>query len=205
MFKQLKLTNFRKVTDNTMVFGEGLNVIRGPNEASKSTRIEALAYAMFGARSLREPLDACVSWGLPVGSLKVELDFAVNGVDYKVKRGKSGAELFVGPKLIVTGQTEVTKFIEGLLGASADAATKLMMASQSALRGALADGPAAAVALIESLANFDLISQITELVQEKLPNGNTVALQSRIDTLTAGSIPPALPALDKFPAVLQFF
>lgn len=185
MFKSVKLNNFRKHTDVTFTFGEGLNVLRGNNEIGKSSVSEAIAYAMFGARSLRESLDACVTWGSPVSSLKVELDLAVNGVDYRIKRGKSGAELFVGPKLIVTGQTEVTKFVEGLLGASADAATKLMMANQSALRGALSDGPAAAVALIESLANFDLIGQITELVQEKLPNGNTTALQSRIDTLTA--------------------
>ena len=185
MFKSVKLTNFRKVVSDTMTFNEGLNVIRGANEASKSTRLEAMAYALFGSRSLRESLDQCVTWGQPPSSLKVELEFAINSTDYRIKRGKSGAELFVGHKLIVTGQTEVTKYVEGLLGASADAASKLMMANQSALRGALSDGPAAAVALIETLADFDLITRITDLVQEKLPNGNTLALQSRIDTLEA--------------------
>jgi DNA repair exonuclease SbcCD ATPase subunit len=184
MFKQLTLTNFRKHTDVTFSFAEGLNVIRGANESAKTTICEALAYALFGSRSLRESLDLCVTWGQPVSSLRVELDFTINNTDYKIKRAKSGAELFVGIKLVVTGQTEVTKYVENLLGASADAATKLMMANQASLRGALSDGPAAAVALIESLANFDLINQITELVQEKLPNGNTVSLQSRIDTLT---------------------
>ena len=185
MFKSVKLTNFRKHTDSKFDFGPGLNVLRGSNERGKTTVTEGMAYALFGSRSLRESLDQCVTWGQPPSSLKVELEFAVNGTDYRIKRGKSGAELFVGHKLIVTGQTEVTKYVESLLGASADAASKLMMANQSALRGALSDGPAAAVALIESLADFDLITRITDLVQEKLPNGNTLALQSRIDTLEA--------------------
>ena len=183
MFKTIKLTNFRKHTASELSFGEGLNTIRGPNESAKSTVFEALAYALFGARSLREPLEKAVTWNCNPSTLKVELDFTVNASSYKIKRGKSGAELFVDGKLTVTGQTEVTRFSESLMGASADTTTRLMMANQTALRGALADGPTAAVALIESLANFDLLDTIINAVQENLPTGNTTAIDARIAML----------------------
>ena len=184
MFTKVKLTNFRKHTDRTFDFIEGLNVIRGPNESAKSTVLEAITYALFGANSLRESLEKTVTWSCKPSTLKVELEFTINSQGYRITRSSSGAELFVGNVLTVTGQREVTKYCEALLGTSADAAGKLMMANQASLRGALQDGPAAAVTLIENLANFDLIDSIVSLVQEKLPSGNTVALQSQIDTLT---------------------
>ena len=48
-----------------MVFTPGINVLRGDNEASKTTRLEAIAYALFGSRSLRTPLEQAVTWGSP--------------------------------------------------------------------------------------------------------------------------------------------
>lgn len=183
MFTKIKLTNFRQHTDAEFSFVGGLNVIRGANEAGKSTVFEALAYALFGANSLFQTLEQTVTWGLKETALRVELTFTVNGDTFTVRRSKAGAELDVNLVLQVTGQKEVTKFCENLLGASADAATRLMLANQASLRGALADGPTAAVALIESLANFEVIDEILMLVKEKLPTGNTVALESRIATL----------------------
>lgn len=185
MFTKVKLTNFRKHVSRSFEFGKGLNVIRGANEAAKTTIVEAITYALFGANSLRESLEKTVTWNVPVRALAVELEFVINQQAYRVTRSSAGAEMFSGTTLTVTGQREVTKYCETLLGATADATTKLMMASQSSLRGALADGPAAAVTLIESLANFDLIDSIVSLVQEKLPSGNTIALQSQIEVLDA--------------------
>ena len=184
MFESLTLKNFRKVTDDTIHFQAGLNVIRGPNEASKSTRIEAIGYALFGARALREPLELVVTYDQKETTLFVALEFKINKDSIKVTRKKAGAELFVNGRLTVTGQTEVTKFCEALLGASADTTSKMMMASQSDLKGALADGPAAAVSLIEKLANFGLIDELVTLVQDKLPTGNTKALEGQIELLT---------------------
>ena len=186
MLSSITLTDFQGITD-TVTFGPGLNVIRGSNEKGKSRRLRAASYAWFGAKGLPKELVMAdlTSWDKPQSKPKVALSFQVNAEEYRVTRSAAGAELFKSGVLTVTGQTEVTKYCEALLGATADATTKLMMASQSSLRGALADGPAAAVTLIENLANFDLIDSIVGLVQEKLPSGNTIALQSQIDLLDA--------------------
>jgi len=182
VFKRLKLTNFRQHEALEIEFSKGVCALRGANEAGKTTVIEAIAYAMFGSTALRESLDKVVTWGSKETALKVELDFESNGVLYSATRSKSGAEItFPGQR--VTGQTETKKFVEGLLGVPADVVTKLMMANQAALRGTLEEGPTAAAALIETLANFDLIDRIVTLVIENLPSGNASALEAQVKML----------------------
>jgi DNA repair exonuclease SbcCD ATPase subunit len=180
MFKKITLKNFRKHTDTVLDFQTGMNVIRGAVEQGKSTIMEATAYALFGSRALLDTLELVVTYGQALGTLKVTLDFTLNGTDYTITRGKNGAELFVAGVLTVTGQTEVTKFAESLLGCNADSASKLMLANQASLRGALADGPTAAMNLIETLANFDIINTFVDLIQNKLPTGSTAVTEARI-------------------------
>lgn len=188
MFREVQLTNFRQHRDLTVQFGPGLNAIRGANEAGKTTIIEAITYAMFGARALRESLADTVTWGEKETALKVRLDFQAGDVLMRCYRGKSGAAIYRADDEsvpIITGQDEVKRFFEGLLGAKSDTAARLMMASQKSLQGALEDGPGAAVKLIETLSNFSLIDRIIERLQEALPNGNTDAIKSRIALLEA--------------------
>ena len=61
MLKKVELQNFRKHTDLKVCFTEGLNVIRAPNEGGKTTTLEAIAYALFGSKVLRDGLDNTVT------------------------------------------------------------------------------------------------------------------------------------------------
>ena len=182
MIKQLTLTNFRRIENDTMNFSGGLNVIRGDNEASKTTRIESILYAFFGSKGLREPLAKVVTYDKPEGSLKVELDFAYDGVDYRLKRGKSGAELTYGDQS-VTGQTEVRVFCERLFGCSADTAKQLVIADQNAVRGVLAQGGTAAGSLVERLAELEVIETLIDKIQTQLSSGNTKQLEAQVASL----------------------
>ena len=175
MLKQLTLTNFRRIENDTMNFSEGLNVIRGDNEASKTTRIESILYAFFGSKGLREPLAKVVTYDKPENSLKVELGFTYDGVDYHIKRGKSGAELTYGDQS-VTGQTEVRVFCERLFGCSADTAKQLVIADQNSVRGVLAQGGTAAGSLVERLADLEVIETLIDKIKTQLSRGNTKQL-----------------------------
>lgn len=179
MFLQLHAKNFRKLTDHTFSFRAGLNAIRGLNEHGKSTLFEALGYALFGSEALRESLDDVVTWGEKVGTLKVQLDWQVNAQILRITRGKSGAELHADGKLLVTGQKEVTRFVEERL-TDAKLASKLMLANQASLRGALSEGPTAAARLIEQLSNFDLIDEVIELFVTYLPTGSSATLDQQL-------------------------
>lgn len=179
MLNKIKLRNFRKHTDTELTFNGGLSVLRAPNEHGKTTLIEAVCYALFGVKALRSPLEDTVTWGEPVNTLKVELDIVVDGVSYNIKRGKSGAEVnYDGGR--VTGQTEATNFICSKLKVDPVAATKLMLAGQGEIRGALEAGTKATTELIERLAEFDQLDHLIELMQEKLALGSTASLQARL-------------------------
>lgn len=185
MIKTLKLTKFRKAIDDTMAFSEGLNVLRGANEASKTTRLEAIAYALYGAKVLRDSLAQCVTWGHKENELKVELVIEIDGTEYLIKRSKAGAEVIKGGNVFVTGQAEVTAFSATLLGADAKTAGSLMLADQSGLRGALDEGPAAVSGLMSKLADFDTIDRIVEAMQSTLLLGADAPIREKLKNAEA--------------------
>ena len=206
MIQELELKNFRKHTNKTLTFTGGLNILRGANEQGKTTILESILYAMFGARSLREPLSEVVTTGQPENSLKVSLKFQLDGVDYRIVRGSSGAELTYGTQS-VTGQTGVKVFMENLLRVNADTACKLLFANQDSVRGILADGGnSSSNALVESLSGLSLIEELVDKVQAQLPGGNTGEIERRIqnakDKVAETPTAPTSAALDEANAKL---
>ena len=130
MLQSLELTNFMSVTYIKHTFSPGLNVIRGANEAGKSTRFLAVAYALWGARALPDSLEDTVTWGQPVSSLKVTLTFSVGNTIYTVVRTRAGAALAGSDNSMSEGQAEVTAQIERITGASAGTGMLTLLANQ---------------------------------------------------------------------------
>lgn len=182
MINSLKLSYFRQHIEREFNFTGGINAIRGANEAGKTTTLLAFAYLCFGARALPQPLDEMVTYHQPVSKLRVEGVLTHLGVEYKAYRAKSGAEVTFGNER-VTGQTEVTKFFEQLFGADAEMAGKLMIADQKALANSVTAGATDAGRMIEDLANFSLIDEIVDLVQQKVVSGVTTGIEGRIAAL----------------------
>lgn len=191
MLISLKLKNFKKHEDLTINFSEGLNVIRGLNENGKSTVVQAVAYALYGARALPLSLDETVTWGKPASSLRVELTFQHDNQMYTVARSKSGAEL-VGESVQSSGQTEVTAFVERLFKTTASVAQATMLTNQSELQSGL---EASSTALIEKLANMSLIDELVGKVQEQLPTGSTKLLEAQLAS-SEGVTAPEAPSLE---------
>lgn len=186
MINQLVLQNFKRHQSLVINFSAGLVALRGANEVGKSTIYQAIGYALGGARALPMSLEETVTYDVPVSKLKVCLTFTFEGTQCVIERSKSGAKLTYGTTT-ANGQTEVTKFIEGLLGVNMDVGAKLMIASQGRLRGALESGDA--VALIEKLANISLIDELVKKVQDQLPNGNTKAVEAALVSLSESTAP----------------
>jgi exonuclease SbcC len=181
MLKRIQITNFKCHEALTLDFGLGLIAIRGAVEKGKSSLLQAVAYALFGTKALPYSLEDTVTYGKPVSTLKVVLDFVVDGVDYTISRGKSGAEInYAGGS--VTGQTETASYIGKLLGTDAQAAPKLILANQNEIRGALAAGTKATTELIEKLAEFDQLDNLIDLIQAKLVTGSTAAAEAAVES-----------------------
>lgn len=199
MLNSISVQNFRKHADLTVEFTPGINTIRAANEAGKTTLLEAIGYAYFGAAALKESVDDVVTYGMPASKLRVEHSFSLAGVDYKIVRTPKAAELTFGRET-VTGQKEVTAFVERLFGASQKMAAKLMMARQKDLGGALSGGATEAGKMIETLANLDLIEELCGAVGEKLPSGHTGAVEGMIEAMRAAAAPDDLPDVEPLKA-----
>lgn len=180
MIEKLKLKNFMKHEDAEFAFTEGLQIVRGANEACKSGLLLSIGYALFGSRALRTNFSDVVTWGRPESSLKVELTITLAGRRLTFARGKSGAEVLEDGRVIVTGQNEVSAFAASLLGCDGAAASNLMIASQNALRGSLEQGPKATAAMIEQLSDFDLFDVLIERMQERLVVGAPATFEARL-------------------------
>jgi len=179
MLNKVTLTNFQRHRNLEVVLPGGLTALRGSNEAGKSTLLRAICYALFGVGALNSSLEEAVTWGEPVNTLKVVVQFTADGVTYEVRRGKSGAEVNYDGG-IVTGQKEVTAFICRTLKVDAAAAGRLMLSNQNEIRGALESGTKATTELIERLAEFDQIDNLIELMQAKLTLGSPAVAEAAL-------------------------
>lgn len=179
MLRRIQLTNFRKHENLDVIFEPGLVVIRAGNEAGKSSLLEAIGYALFSSKGLREPLANVVTHGKTPSTLSVTLEFSHAGVLYTIRRSQGGAEL-EAPGRLITGQTEVSLAVESLLGAPASLASNLFLVSQNSIRGALAGGAKQTSALIEQLADFGLLDRIVEAITSNLPSGQVKTYEDRV-------------------------
>lgn len=195
MIKSVTLKNFRRHENLSVTFGKGITAIMAMNEQGKSTVLEAMLYAMYGSKALRDSLDETVTWGKTKNDLKVELHVQFGARDLVIVRSPTGAEVREAGAPIVTGQTEVTNFASDMIGASSDTASRLMVASQGNLRGSLEQGPKATAQMIEQLADFELFERLMERMQEKLILGSSAILDSQMADLLAqiGNLPDTAP------------
>lgn len=198
MLNKLTLQYFRRHESLSIDFTTGINVIRGANEAGKTTIHQAISYALFGAKALGQPIDEVVTWGIEPRKLKVTLVLTVGGVKHTFTRSKGSAEVTLNGSRtpFVTGQIEVSNFAASLLGADATSASKLLMASQNGIRGALEEGPKALSEMIEDLASFDTFDRILDAASKKLALGSATMIEAQLkgaeSTLAAAtaSVPP---------------
>lgn len=168
--------NFGVIELTEKFFSDGLNVIRGPNEAGKSTIVEAVLYGMFGASALRGTVEETVRDGCKPADLRVELDYG----EYKAKRTKSSASV-VGPGVKISGQANVSEFFYSLLGIQKGNERSVLIAEQGKTAGILDGKPGDVSALIEGLAGFNQIDNVIEKIKQDFPSGNQALLEEMLE------------------------
>jgi DNA repair exonuclease SbcCD ATPase subunit len=187
MLKRLKLTKFKCHLDLEIFFTNGMNAIKGQNEAGKSTLYEAIGYAFWGSRFLPLSLEDTTTWGESPSKTQVELDFVHQGVEFSIMRRKAGATL-TGPGVTSNGHAEVTAFIDRLFRLDLKTAKTVLVASQDELRADLFKG--GAVALIEELAEMAVLDETITRIQHQLPSGNTKSLELQAAALEERLVVP---------------
>ncbi len=192
MLKESTSRYFRKHKDVTINFVDGLNIIKAGNEFGKSTLLESIGYNCFGSGALREPLKEVVSnpkWAewldkeVPVTKLFTQTIWEFGGVTYRVIRSSKGAEVYLndGEAPKVTGQKEVTAYMENLFGIPAGKASALVIAEQGDIRGILSKGAADTSKFIEDLANFSEVDALVGKVQAGISSGSNQSESDRLE------------------------
>ncbi len=110
MISKLRLTNFRQHHDTVIEFVPGVNTIVGANNAGKSTIPEAIEFALFGAKALRDTGNAWITDGKSSGSVVLSFD------EYKVGRDAVAAKVFKGSELVADYKANVTKYVTQITG-----------------------------------------------------------------------------------------
>ena len=90
------LKNYRKHEDERVEFTDGINLLIGKNGSGKSSILEAIGLAMFGANTRTGKLQDSVTLGKKRGSIEIEFE-GNDGIVYVLKRGigsTSTAELY---------------------------------------------------------------------------------------------------------------
>lgn len=123
VLRRIAVENFRKFRERTVIEGlkEGLNIVIEPNEAGKSTLLEALRAALFVRHSTRNRLASSFAPYQEAVAPEVELDFEIGGQPWSVtKRFLRGLSVELrGPGFRAQGDEAEAKLHE-LLGSQRD-------------------------------------------------------------------------------------
>jgi exonuclease SbcC len=117
--QRVRLQNFRQHVDSTIEFNPGLTGIIGPNGAGKSTILEGIAWAIYGSSAARGTNDTIrFARAAPRAKVIVDLQFELEGHEYRVTRTLSSADLFLdnGVAPVATGVGGVTAHLQNKLG-----------------------------------------------------------------------------------------
>ncbi len=182
----LTCKNFKKLSDFTANFTDGLNVISGENAQGKSTLLQAVEAALFGVTVVPGKKENIPTWGQSTFSLT--LTFEVNYSVYELTRTKSSAKLIHvgddenGGVLVANGNTAVTGYIEDLLGLTAKDWNLFVQSKQGETSGVLTFGATALNQKVEEFAGVSLIDEVARKAQER-----SVACKAQVESYAVSS------------------
>jgi len=116
MITKLKLKNFRQHADTEIEFVQGVNTIVGANNSGKSTIPEAIEFALFGSRALRDNAKGFVRDGQSDGSAVIKVTLGED--ELTVGRNTKNAEVRLNGELEARYKENVSEYIGAATGVS---------------------------------------------------------------------------------------
>lgn len=173
IFKKLFLKNFKSYQNAEITFNKGITIIVGENGAGKSTILEGISFALFkqhGAKKIGELVRNNSS-----EPMVVELEFIVNGKDYKIVRERSGEKLVsklfkksidIGEFMpLAVGDKEVSSQLSKILAIDSDLFLNAIYVRQGEIAELVNKSPAEKKLLIGKLLGLDSLENAWKNIQ----------------------------------------
>src|SRR5215210_1829333 len=189
---RVRLVNFRQHENTEIEFGPGLTGIVGPNEAGKTTILEAIAWAMYGMPAARGNRETLRRRGAPPRArVEVEVEFSLGAHHYRIVRSLNQAELYQDgdPAPVAYSLGAVTERITRLLGMTRDEFFNTYFTGQKELAVMAAMSAPERAQFLSRVLGYERLRAAQDRLKEKRS-----ALRARLDGLRAGL--PDLPELE---------
>lgn len=164
MIHLLSLKNWAKHHGKTFIFNEGLNLIKGENEAGKSLILEAIDYALHGSVALRLPASMYDS------GLFVCLITTINNSRYRIERSPKKVELFDDETntVLAKGSRPVDAEIKRLLGYNRNVFLMANYSCQDQISYLSSMTPAERKRTIDNVVGLTSVEQVIKQHKEEL-------------------------------------
>lgn len=161
ILRHLRVENFGRLGNGEWTFGPGMNVVKGPNEAGKSTLAEAVHRVLLGPPVSTSSTDAqrWRTWGRQE-MYRLEAEFEHGGQRWRVVRDYGASEAVLenlGTGERVRDDAKVREMLAGMVGLQPRAAQQREASQQYLATGYLRQGEWASVR--EAVGVTDLIGQ----------------------------------------------
>lgn len=160
MINSLRVRNYRKHQEFETDFDSGLNLLVGDNFAGKSTLLNAIRYALGGARAVPGKAEDLTCW-TGAGDLEVRLTFDINGDSYVITRTLRNARLERpgDDKPRATGHAPVTAEVEALLGRTMKDFRAFQVTAQGDAADLLEAGSTVLAGYVATVTGMDVIDR----------------------------------------------
>ncbi|MEM2582869.1 MAG: SMC family ATPase [Candidatus Thermoplasmatota archaeon] len=173
----LRLHNFRKFRDVEINFPTGLIGLVGNNGVGKSTIIEAIGWAIYGSKALRnrEQRQIKTQWAAPSDDCWVNLKFEMGGNVYEVTRIMSenfstDARVKVNGSIMASSPAAVTEFLEKKIGMDCESFYTSIFAKQQELNALSNKSPSERKKSMLKMLRIDLLDDAIKKVREDRRN-----------------------------------
>jgi DNA repair exonuclease SbcCD ATPase subunit len=159
----LKIQNYKNHTLSEFCLSDGLSLITGPIGRGKSSILEAIEVALFGATVVTGKVQHLITQGAK--SFKIELTLDSGHV---ITRTNKDASITLNGELVVNGTTAVTEHVEEMLNIDRKSFHLINVSAQGEPQRFLEMGGAELTKFIESLTGADQIDLLLTLVRQKI-------------------------------------